>query len=618
MKFRRISIAIITTAILVGFALVEAQIAWDPEKFMPLEEIKPSMQGKCYTVFSGTTVEPFDFEVISIEYNYTPTWHVIWIKGLSENFKQTGGAGGMSGSPCYIDGRLIGAFSLAFWNQREHANIGGVTPIQMMVEVTHRGMTPNPDYAGNNLFNLRKKFTVQDIDFLPFGEIPEKPPNQFDTLRLSTTTSKSAVIQTPLALSTTNTQIMEVLKPVFQKHGMTPIQGSGGGAPVKSTPIAPGQIVGIEYARGDFAAFGYGTITHIEGKQMLAFGHAMSGEGNVNLPLSGGYVHFILPLNTRSSKYASATGPIGTLVQDREGAIAGLIGDYPKFLPINAKVQTTDGKIHKKKYEVARDPDMASMMAMIGVWNIIDSIEMYRGDHQINIDTTIKLAGQQGLNTQEINHSNIFSSSGSPGIAAYRSISPLIDLMDNPYNKVIVDKVDINIKIEDKRKTAIIEGLRIEKDSYRPGELISISVILRPYLENPIVQKAQITIPQDTPEALVTLLVSSGASYENWQRQRAPLNYQPKNINQLVKLLQRGENNSDLIVELFIPKFGMTVQGEEFPEPTVSMLSVMNSQTQSGEGGYTRGRTLHTEKTSTDYVLAGSRFLRIMINRSVQ
>ena len=145
-----------------------------------------------------------------------------------------------------------------------------------------------------------------------------------------------------------------------------------------------------------------------------------------------------------------------------------------------------------------------------------------------------------------------------------------------------------------------------------------MAIVIRPYLENPIVQKAQITIPQDTPEGQVTLLVSSGASYENWQRQRAPLNYRPKNINQFVKLLQRGESSSDLIVELFIPKFGMTVQGEEFPEPPVSMLSVMNSQTQSGEGGYTRGRTLHTEKTSTGYVLAGSRFLRIMVNRSAR
>ena len=601
-----------------GFALAEAQIKWDSEKFMPLAEIKAGMRGKCYTVFSGTTVEPFDFEVISIEYNYTPTWHVIWIKGLSENFKQTGGAGGMSGSPCYIDGRLIGAFSLAFWNQREHANIGGVTPIQMMVEVTHRGMTPNPEYAGNNLFKLPKNLVAQDIDFFPLGEIPKTAPNQFDIPHLPTTKPKSAVIQTPLALSTTNPQIMEVLKPVFEEYGMVPIQGSGGGAPMKNAPVASGQIVGIEYARGDFAAFGYGTITYIEGKQMLAFGHAMNGEGNVNLPISSGYVHFILPLNTRSSKYASATEPIGTLVQDREGAIAGVIGDYPNFLPIEAMIQTTDGKTHKKKYEVVRDPDMASIMAMMGVWNIIDSIEMYRGDHQINIDTKIKLAKQKDLETHEISHSNIFSSSGSPGIAAYRSISPLIDLMDNPYNKVVIDKVDINIKIEDKRKTAIIEGLRIEKDSYHPEELINISVILRPYLENPIIQKAQITIPKNTPEGQVTLLVSSGASYENWQRQRAPLNYQPKNINQLVKLLQRGENNSDLIVELFIPKFGMTVQGEEFPEPTVSMLSVMNSQTQSGEGGYTRGRTLHTEKTSTGYVLAGSRFLRIMVNRSAR
>ena len=618
MKLRRISIAIITATILAGFALAEAQIKWDPEKFMPLAEIKAGMQGKCYTVFSGTTVEPFDFEVISIEYNYTPTWHVIWIKGLSENFKQTGGAGGMSGSPCYIDGRLIGAFSLAFWNQREHANIGGVTPIQMMVEVTHRGMTPNPEYAGNNLFKLPKKLVAQNIDFFPLGEIPGEAPNQFDIPYLPTTKPKSAVIQTPLALSTTNPQIMEVLKPVFEEYGMIPIQGSGGGAPIKSVPVASGQIVGIEYARGDFAAFGYGTITYIEDKQMLAFGHAMNGEGNVNLPISSGYVHFILPLNTRSSKYASATEPIGTLVQDREGAIAGVIGDYPNFLPIEAMIQTTDGKTHKKKYEVARDPDMASIMAMMGVWNIIDSIEMYRGDHQINIDTKIRLAKQQDLDTHEISHSNTFSSSGSPGIAAYRSISPLIDLMDNPYNKVVVDKVDINIKIEDKRKTAIIEGLRIEKDSYHPEELISIFVILRPYLEDPIIQKAQITIPKKTPEGQVTLLVSSGASYENWQRQRAPLNYQPKNINQLVKLLQRGENNSDLIVELFIPKFGMTVQGEEFPEPTVSMLSVMNSQTQSGEGGYTRGRTLHTEKTSTGYVLAGSRFLRVMVNRSAQ
>ena len=115
MKYRRI--IIITTVILVGFTLAEAQIAWDPEKFMPLEEIKTGMQGKCYTVFSGTTVEPFDFEVISIEYDALPDWDIIWVKCSGENIEKTGVASGMSGSPAYIDGRLIGALAAGYSSQ---------------------------------------------------------------------------------------------------------------------------------------------------------------------------------------------------------------------------------------------------------------------------------------------------------------------------------------------------------------------------------------------------------------------------------------------------------------------------------------------------------------------
>ena len=100
------------------------------------------MKGEGYTVFSGTTVEKFNFEVISIEYNFYPNWHVIWVKGSGENFEKTGVAGGMSGSPMYVNGRLIGAISLGYFNQREHANLMGVTPIELMIEVTQRGCNP--------------------------------------------------------------------------------------------------------------------------------------------------------------------------------------------------------------------------------------------------------------------------------------------------------------------------------------------------------------------------------------------------------------------------------------------------------------------------------------------
>ena len=179
-----------------------------------------------------------------------------------------------------------------------------------------------------------------------------------------------------------------------------------------------------------------------------------------------------------------------------------------------------------------------------------------------------------------------------------------------------MERIDLDIKMGDKRKTAVIEAVRIDKNRYRPGEKIEVTIRLRPYLEAPIIQAGTITIPEDAPEGLTTLLAISPALYEGWQRTRAPLNYQPTNINQLIKLLQREENNSDIILELFVPKAGMTVQGEEFPELPVSMLSVMSTPTQSGEGGPTRGTALHFEKVTTSYVVSGGQFLRFTVDRN--
>ena len=595
----------------------DAQVKWDSSKFMRLSEVAPGMKGEGYTVFSGTTVEKFNFEVVSIEYNFYPNWHVIWVKGSGENFEKTGVAGGMSGSPMYINGRLIGAISLGYFYQREHANLMGVTPIELMVEVTKRGMQPNLSYRGGTRFNFGSDTVLSGMEMLPLTpdrkHTPEARtemspmPDQFD---------KTPRLDMPVAFSGLPTGAIGYFKQFFDTYHLSPIQGAGGGSPVESAPIEPGQIVGLEFVRGAFTAFGYGTITYIEDGQLLGFGHSMFGEGNVNLPMSGGYVHFILPSTSRSSKMASPTQPIGTFVQDRQAAIAGLIGSHPSFIPVNANIQTMDGKIHPTQYEVIRHRDFSTLYTLIPLWYIIDGIEIYTGDHSVNVDAKIVLKDQPNLASREIVRSNVYSSSGSPGFQATRALTPLFSLIGNQYAKIDVERIDLDIKMEDKRKTAVIEAVRIDKNRYKPGEKIEVTIRLRPYLETPIIQTGSITIPEDAPEGLTTLLAISPSLYESWQRTRAPLNYQPTNINQLIKLLQREENNSDIILELFVPKAGMTVQGEEFPELPVSMLSVMNTPTQSGEGGPTRGTTLHFEKVATPYVVSGSRFLRFTVDRN--
>ena len=608
-----------------------AQIKWDAEKFMPLSEVKQGMKGKGYTVFSGINVEEFEYEVVSVEYNYFPGWHVVWCKGLSENFKRTGVAGGMSGSPIYLNGRLMGALSLGYFNQREHANLFGVTPIELMVKVAQRGMEPNLSYQGTQLFDFGAAAGAQAaaLDMGPSllrdGKVAQMP-RSFDEMwfenvsKLPAREQQSARLSIPLALPPLNPELMQYIKPVFDKFNFTPVQAAGGGGRIKESPIEEGQIIGTEFVRGDVSFFGYGTITYVDGKELLAYGHGASSEGNVNLPLSGGHVHFILPSTSRSSKVAAPTQPIGTLVQDRETSIAGIIGKHPSYIPVNVNIQTTDGKQHQKYYEVIRDRGISGLYTGIGTSYLLDALEFYFHDHTVNVGATITLKDHPALKNRVLTYKNIYSSSGSPASGIMQTLTLPIGMLDsNTYTKVHVEKVDLDIKVEDKRRTAGIQSLRVDKLRYRPGETVAVEITLQPYLEMPIVLTGTITIPNDAPDGLVLLLASNGNFYQSWQRSRAPYNFRYRNINQLVELLKREENNSNIILELSVPQPGLTVQGEEFSNLPPSVMSVMNTAKQVvGNSGYTSGTALHVDKVSTDYVISGSGIIRFVVDRNAE
>ena len=606
-----------------------AQIQWDAEKFMPLSEVKQGMKGKGYTVFSGITVDEFECEVVSVEYNFIPGWHVVWMEGLSDNFKHTGPAGGMSGSPIYIDGRLMGALSLGYFNQRQNSNIFGVTPFELMVKVAQRGMEPNLSYEGAQLFNLDSSAVTEQYgldmgqSLLRDGKVQQMPRTfddaWFDGVSDAPSRSQSARLSMPIALPTLNSEAIRYIKPIFDKLNFTPVQAAGGGSPVKETPVEAGQMIGPEYIRGDVTAFGYGTITYVDGNELLGYGHSAFAEGNVNIPLSGGYVHFIHPSRTRSSKIASPTQPIGTLVQDRDPAIAGIIGKHPSYIPVNLNVQTADGKQHQKHYEVIRHRSYYPVYTGMGAAMILDTLEFYFGDYTLNMGATINLKEHPDLKTRELVYKNIYSSRGSPGFSVMPTLMmPIAQLALNPYTKIQIENVTLDVSIEDKRRTARIESLQMDKLRYRPGDTVEVEITLLPYLEESIVQTGTITIPKDVPDGVVSLLATNANFHEIWQRNRAPLNFRHKNINQLVKLLQRGENNSEIIMELFVPEAGLTVRGEEFAHLPPSVMSVMNTAKQVGNSGYTMGTTLHIDKVLTDYVIFGTGMMQFVVDRNAE
>ena len=609
-----------------------AQIEWDVNKFMPISDIKPGMKGKGYTVFSGTNAEEFTFEVVSIIYNdASPGWHVVWAEGTSENFKRTGVAGGMSGSPVYIDGRLMGAISLGYFNQRERSNIFGITPFELMVKVSEHGMKPNLLYAGEQFLYMGSEYVNGGLNMIPspvnegrIEKINHHTPDSLIDSRIGIDWNMSQ-LAIPITLPRLDPATMQLLKPFFERGNMIPLQGMGGGGPVKESPVEGGQTIGSEVLRGDVAGFGFGTITYVDKdkKQLLAYGHPAFSEGNVNLPLSGGHVHFILPSRTRSSKVASATQPIGTLVQDRVPAIAGIIQDVPNthhYLPVSVKIQTSDNKVHEKYYEAARDKMFTAIYASSGISSLINAMEFSGNDYTINVNAKIKLRDQPELDTNELVLNNTYSSSGSPAFSASQLVmGPLMDLIVNPYTKVRVDAIDFDVKVEDKRKTASILTTYVDKQVYRPGEEITITLSIRPYLEKPKTMTASIKIPDDTTDGIVLLRGMSAGSYRSWRFSRAPGNFQAKNINHLIELWQNDRQpNTDLILEISQQKPGLTVQGQEFSDLPISVMAVMNTGLRIGENRYTNGTELQTNIVNTDYIIIGSFSLPIAINSNSQ
>jgi hypothetical protein len=647
--------------LLLCMTMLTQAIEWDNSKFMALDEVKQGMQGKVKTVFSGTKVEEFNFEVISIEKNYWPQFDVIWARGWGGSFDETGIASGMSGSPAYINGRLIGAISLGYPYQKK-GDFFGITSIESMLNVAQRGMKPNLNYYSSSggfsgIQNSEEEARWQDgeeakwqdgkmarwqngnsplaplppcssrgtgsresgLAFLnsefpiPHSEVPyaeQKLSVEYDAIN-PVFDSPIMRPQIPIAFSGLSTRAIDYIKPILDKYGMYPVQGSGGGSIDVDVPIEPGQALGIEFARGDFSVFASGTITYVEGDQILGFGHLMFGEGNVNLPLSVGYIQYVLPLMTRSTKMPLPVKPIGTLVQDRLAGIAGIIGSHPNYIPVDLHVKTADGISKELHYEVIRHRGFSAGITVMGILSLIDAVDKSSGDSTANVHTVISLKDQP-----DIVKDDFFSSSGGAVSAPVQSLYPLYSIIGNPFEKVEVEKIAVDISIEDKRNTAQIEGVRINKSQYKPGDEIQMFISLRPYLEQPIVQKATVTIPKDMPDGMAVLLVSSVSANESWQQNRAPLNFQPTNIQQLIKLLQRGESRNNIIIEIFVPKVGMTVQGEEMPELPLSMLSVMTYTTQAGMDGFTRGATLLREKLPTEYFISGGATLRLIVDRN--
>ena len=555
------------------------------DDIMRIEDVKSGMKGYGKTVFSGTEIETFEVEILGVLKHYDAKSDMILVQLSGPVVERTGIISGMSGSPIYINDKIIGALSYAWAFSKDP--VAGVTPIAEMLRVLDRDLRPKDN---------DNKITRTAAN----ASIPKTTPNGTLT-----------PIKTPLMVSGFNSRVFELMGPAFDMLGMAPIQ-SGGAIDTDidaNETLMPGSAVAAQLIRGDFNASAIGTVTYRKGSHFLAFGHPFLQMGDVDLAMSGAYVHTTLASQSLSVKMASPTKNLGRISQDRKAAIAGIIGEFPKMIPCHIKLTTGTNEIIYD-LEIVHNDIITANLCQMAFLSAILATEKQAGEVFVKLGIEIFIEEMERPITLE----NIYYDPNSGVVPISQIIQPVRKLLNNRYKRVHIKRIGLSAEFINELRIAFIDNISIDKSIVSPGDTVNVSVKLSPYDMNKRLEKRiNIQIPDNVLPGSRILVTACSSNYSSFlDMQRSPGKYKPANFRQLIELINDTELNNELIVRVLLPGNGISYKGMEFPTLPSSVLSIMSRPNYSGTE-MLFAEEIH--RIRTDWLVNGNQSLLMMVKK---
>ena len=579
------------------------------ESIMNIEEIVPGMKGYGKTVFTGDRIEMFDVEVLGILRNWEAKSNMILIRMSGDPLEKSGIIAGMSGSPVYIDNRLIGAVAYG-WSFAKEA-IAGVTPINEMK---------------STLLNIpaeEKGISLTSADWeLPSFPQNEKEPGSPITPLLSqelmtgnSRNMKLTPILAPLVVSGVNSGVLQGMQHLFNAYGLYPVQGGNyisvsplsgkGGSISEKAKLVPGASVAAILVKGDLSAAVVGTVTYVEGDNVLAFGHPFLQTGTADLPMASAYVYAILTSQSNSVKMASPLEILGKIHQDRRSGIAGTFGESSRMVPCRIEVEGSQNLAYD--FEIIDNKLLTPSLVLMAAQSAVLSTERRLGEKSVNIKLTAQIDGYEKPVVVE----NVFYELDQAWFPLNHIVQPFSMILNNQFQKVCVNRIDLKIKVLDTRETAYIEAIKVDKKQVKPGDTLQVDVRIKPFTGESFYQTVMMQIPEDTLPGSALNVTACDATYgQALNMGRSAGKFLPTNFEQLLHYVENMERNNNLMVRVLLPKKGVTYKGEGFPSLPTSMLSIMSISNQSGIG------PLFDEVISrvpTAYVLNGNQSIPVSV-----
>jgi hypothetical protein len=422
-----------------------------------VSEIRAGMKGHGRTVFQGGKIERFDFEVLGIQKNAMPGRSRIMVRASGGPLADTGILAGMSGSPCYIDGKLIGALSTGIAFEKEP--IGGITPIAEMLDQlrdipeTAPSRTPLilPKLEPPKVLKAALLGQMLDFHSLMGDQDPQALP--------------MALAGSPMG---TEAQRLWAGWPVTFAAGPTLSGGRD-----EASPLEPGGMAAITLMQGDLDLSAAGTITYISGKRILLFGHQLFNLGPVDLPLWSATVATTVSSYQNSFKLAMPVAPIGALRLDRSSGVAGLLGAEAHMVPMRIGLNLGGKKTLNFRFELMDHPVATAALAATAVAQTLDAHTRGLGFQSLSMQGNIKLAGHPAIQIENV------IADLNPGRMAQYVGAMLQAVCLNPFEKPVFEGISITIKAEERLDLTAIAGVRLLKARAKRGEVLPVLVTLQ-------------------------------------------------------------------------------------------------------------------------------------------
>lgn len=561
------------------FATLLLTPAWvwsqDTVEFFPLDDLRPGMRGVGKTVFEGDKIEEFQVEILGVLKNALAPKHNVILARLSGGpLEKTGVIAGMSGSPVYVEGKLLGAVALAFPFSKEP--LTGITPIQEMVEVVPVAGTPAESPA------RQAPSVVYGMARMPglSGEMRLIPAEDglapWDKLLSAAGESGGlAGLRLPLRFGGFDQSVVEAHAPLFRQMGFEPMQGgvlSGGeSSEPSSTELAPGSMISLLLVRGDLNLNVDCTVTYRQGDNLYACGHRFLLTGPARIPFAPARV--VATVSSLASSFKLSTpGPLaGSIQQDRFGAIYGVVGESAPQIPVQIKLESTLNRTTNYRFEVVQEPFLTPLLLNLALVSTLSATERMIGPATLELKGQIRLAGGETVDLEDVVSADLNAAS-----AAGMAVStPLSYLLASGFPDLRVEGVDLTIISRNEKRMATLEQVWSSKSEVRPGESIEVFAVLRAPSGETIVEKIPVVIPESVSDKVLSLVVGSGSAINLLQGRLSPLATTPRDLRQLVRALNRLRRNNRLYALLMSPQRSFVMQGDEYPSPPPSLVQTL-------------------------------------------